>query len=705
MTISAAYAINQDNGNGSTRIFSVNFPFGGPGDLVVQLFDTVAQANISPAPVLNGAGTYDYTVSGTPNSDTGIYPNGSVTFNNAPPSTYEAVRARATPLLQSLSLGNNGRFPAKSVEGALDRAELQLQELSNILSRMPITPLSDAPVSQVLPPAAVRKGKLAQFNSSTGVLENSALSATDIANIPANVAAAQAAAAAAVAADADVTFNLTLIQSYGLHKGANNIFDAMPSNVIAKVQARDASIGYLNSYFNTAFAAPGKWIFPPGEYHLNGTMEISAGFEFIGLGRDPTIGTVIYTGGSTGVPAGEQLNSNGVASVEGYSMRDICWQITQGGFRWNSVTGGFTDDASSQKYIINPRVYNCLFNMDSVTRYTALQFNKCFDGDMRLNRFTNFLIDVDFEGSDNCVFDNNRSDGATDVCVLANAQGTFGNNLVLTENDWNNPKNNFVRWTYRSIRIFDNHLESDFNPGSSGTGGNMVAAFDGSGGNAFHSWIHDNEMDGLGFWDNWLRMDGQNNHYTVSAFGNNTASNPASMGGVLWTSPQPYFNNSGGRCIIRHGGNGGVPGGFPMNTEEASTGADPLNLMLWTPGRRGLVAVSGNPTVANNALVLTPNGPEVELSDFPTPVVGGGVDINIQMMATVANQALQFEIRDGASIFQAYATLPSIGAVGFSNYHLYVNGTFSTALKIRLKNTDTGHNGNVLIRSVSFRQA
>lgn len=190
MTISADYFPNIDLGNGTTVTFAVNFPFGAPGDLVVNLFDTAALTNLAPAPVLNGAGTYDYIVSGTPNSDTGIYPGGSITFNTAPPASYRVVRERVTARRQNTALTNNGPFPAKAVEGIGDRAEMQLQEDGDLLSRAVIAPAGVLPVSMVIPAAFFEGGQLLAYDPV----------AEQLTTQDPSVAQAQAAAAAAIAA-------------------------------------------------------------------------------------------------------------------------------------------------------------------------------------------------------------------------------------------------------------------------------------------------------------------------------------------------------------------------------------------------------------------------------------------------------------------------------------------------------------------------
>jgi hypothetical protein len=134
MTLQANYGPIADACNGTTKTFSLPWPFRAQSDVVVQLLD--ANNNpISPAPVLNGSGTYDYVITGTPDPNTGFYPSGNIVFNNAPPSTDTAWRGRATLDWQDKSYPINGRFPAKSVEAADDRRTLVDQEQDWQLAR------------------------------------------------------------------------------------------------------------------------------------------------------------------------------------------------------------------------------------------------------------------------------------------------------------------------------------------------------------------------------------------------------------------------------------------------------------------------------------------------------------------------------------------------------------------------------------------
>jgi hypothetical protein len=208
MTITADYVPNIDLGNGATRIFAVNFPFNAASDLLVTLFDTVALANVSPSPILNGGGTFDYTVAGTPDPDTGIYPSGSITFNTAPLSNYKAVRQRLTAKRQSTALTSNGPFPAKTVEGALDREELQLQEQADSASRGLSAPASDGAITMTLPPKASRAGYLVVFDSN-GKPINSTFTAAQYDASPAAAASAVAAAASAATSTAQAVIATT----------------------------------------------------------------------------------------------------------------------------------------------------------------------------------------------------------------------------------------------------------------------------------------------------------------------------------------------------------------------------------------------------------------------------------------------------------------------------------------------------------------
>lgn len=182
MTIETTYAPAVSAGNGTTTAFAVPWPFAAAADLDVQLLSATTGLPLSPAPVLNGAGTYDYTVAGAADPDTGIYPNGTVTFNTAPSAAYNVWRGRATADAQDKLLPSNGRFPAKAVEGALDRRTLVSQEETFGVSQALRVPATDSAIA-VLPAASARATHVLGFAVDGSV----ALTVSTIAQIDAAV--------------------------------------------------------------------------------------------------------------------------------------------------------------------------------------------------------------------------------------------------------------------------------------------------------------------------------------------------------------------------------------------------------------------------------------------------------------------------------------------------------------------------------------
>lgn len=174
MTVPSPYVPPQYVGNGITTIFAFSSPFFAPSDLVVNLFNTSTNVAVSPAAVLNGAGTYDYTVTGVQDANTGEYlAGGSITFNTAPPANFRITIYRSVVAQQNVALGNNTSFPAKTVEGALDRNMMIIQQLLDGASRDMRAPISDVAPSMILPPAAQRASMFAAFDAGGNIVVTS----------------------------------------------------------------------------------------------------------------------------------------------------------------------------------------------------------------------------------------------------------------------------------------------------------------------------------------------------------------------------------------------------------------------------------------------------------------------------------------------------------------------------------------------------
>lgn len=222
MTVSTSYAARQFTGSGSVKTFPISDPFFAPSDLVLTLFDTSSNAVVTPAPVLNGTATYDYTVTGTKDADTGEYlSGGTITLNNNLPAGYRLTVERQVASTQGLALTNNAAFPAKSLEAALDRMTMIIQQQTALLNRAFQLPTSDPTGTVVtLPAAATRANQILGFDGSgvpialASIPASQSVSAVMLAVVQAaTLALARAAMAVPGLADANVFSVNQTIQS------------------------------------------------------------------------------------------------------------------------------------------------------------------------------------------------------------------------------------------------------------------------------------------------------------------------------------------------------------------------------------------------------------------------------------------------------------------------------------------------------------
>lgn len=175
MSVSNSNAIAQYTGNGATTTFALStagnpIPFFAAGDWAVNLFDTAANANVAPQPVLNGGGTYDYTIVTTAtDANTGEL-TGNLVYNTALPSNYRSTAQRAVPATSSNNFLDNAKFPAVSVNAALDRQMMVAQQIAAVLAYCLQAPTSDpVGLSYALPPAATRALQYLGFDGAGNV--------------------------------------------------------------------------------------------------------------------------------------------------------------------------------------------------------------------------------------------------------------------------------------------------------------------------------------------------------------------------------------------------------------------------------------------------------------------------------------------------------------------------------------------------------
>ena len=122
MTVSSTNTKNSYSGDGSTTVFTYNFPINSLAELAVISRSSLGTETTK---TLNS----DYTV--VDNGASG----GSVTFSTAPAASETIVLIRDTNLTQTTDYLANDPFPAETHEAALDKLTFQVQEMQEELGR------------------------------------------------------------------------------------------------------------------------------------------------------------------------------------------------------------------------------------------------------------------------------------------------------------------------------------------------------------------------------------------------------------------------------------------------------------------------------------------------------------------------------------------------------------------------------------------
>lgn len=163
MTVATTTSTVTYLGNGATTLFT--FPFIGvaAADLIVTVTDNLGVSTIL------GPTQYSVVINAIPVGGLwGI--GGSVTYpigvSPVPiPVGYSLAITRALPYTQTVSISNQGAFYPQAVEQALDKLELQIQQLVTDYAYTLKTPVTDAVPPNTLPAAALRANGYLAFDA------------------------------------------------------------------------------------------------------------------------------------------------------------------------------------------------------------------------------------------------------------------------------------------------------------------------------------------------------------------------------------------------------------------------------------------------------------------------------------------------------------------------------------------------------------
>lgn len=184
-------------GNGVTTAFPFAFKVFVAADVSVTL--TTLSTGVQALLMLNT----DYTLA--LNADQNASPGGTVTYNPSSvpmPSTRTLTIGSVVTETQATHITNGGAFLPNNIEDMVDRAVINVQQVSEKIDRSIKFPIVDSSLIVELPTAALRANKGMKFDSAGNVTitVNDADSAASSAAASASAAAASATAAASSAA-------------------------------------------------------------------------------------------------------------------------------------------------------------------------------------------------------------------------------------------------------------------------------------------------------------------------------------------------------------------------------------------------------------------------------------------------------------------------------------------------------------------------
>ena len=145
-------------GNGTASVFGFSFKVFAAADLDVVRLTT--STGVETTLVLNS--NYSVTLNGDQNSN----PGGSITLLAGALATgYTLVITSDIANLQPTDLTNQGGFYPEVITDALDRATIQIQQISDIGDRTLKIPITDGSLNMELPPAAERANTFLSFDA------------------------------------------------------------------------------------------------------------------------------------------------------------------------------------------------------------------------------------------------------------------------------------------------------------------------------------------------------------------------------------------------------------------------------------------------------------------------------------------------------------------------------------------------------------
>ena len=251
MTVTNTLNRFQYAGNGTVTAFAFPAPFINPADLAVMQYDTANQSPIICT--LGGSSGTGYTITGSLDPTSGEYlSGGTITFNSAPPSTNTVTIWRDAAATQNVIITPNGPLPSATINTALDKLTMLVQQALDAVARAIAEPATDSPsLNTALPGAGYRANQVLGFDIYGQPMTGGNLAAL-----------------------------IALL-------GTGNLPALLPAAISTTVAGAGDQTAALQAVFDSAYASGQKIIIGPGVYETTGvviysgqTVEFSPAAQF-----------------------------------------------------------------------------------------------------------------------------------------------------------------------------------------------------------------------------------------------------------------------------------------------------------------------------------------------------------------------------------------------------------------------------------------
>ena len=382
-------------------------------------------------------------------------------------------------------------------------------------------------------------------------------------------------------------------------------------------------------------------------------------------------------------------NPKTLAEIEAPKFYDMTLKGNAGlvMIQYNSIGGGFGDDAISQGYMMRPIVQRIK------TDYSAMgiQCSKCMDGDFSQNTILGAVgIGIDLEGSDWMGVGDagaNRVANSGGYPIKAAFHGYFGNGDRIEHNDLLLPNSTAQAYVWNSARssmIRDNFMEGNTH------GACEIQIAEGAlTVSVVNNQVTDNTV------KNWLCVEPAIESGTFT--GNNTTNigqGPALFG--KGSGAMIYYNNAPLRQVIVHNANWSEAG-FPFNTEGNPAALGPRVIADFTPGTALQFEDSdygGNVKGSGNAYVIPPSAAGTKLNFTGIPSMAGTFEICARASTDVRGSTFKIIAKDAGAVISTVSIAPASSPMIGWNCAPPVS---ARTLSITISNDDMGHRGTVML--------